>query len=130
MRYRLLIAEAVICLLAARLVIRLLPFRSLERIFTRPVLQVPQPSPDDVIRVRSAIASAVRHSPISFVCFPQAVAAQDMLRRRGLATTLHYGAASGASPLAAHVWLSRGDTGIVGHRVAAGFLDLARYTNS
>jgi len=44
--------------------------------------------------VRWAIWTATRHQRERVVCFPRAIAAQAMLRRRGVSTTLYYGAAS------------------------------------
>src|SRR5438874_1993502 len=44
-------------------------------------------------RVQWAVNAVARHSPVEFVCFPQALAGYWMLRRRGVPATLVYGVA-------------------------------------
>ena len=78
--------------------------------------------------MRSAIWTVTRHQRERIVCFPRAVAAQAMLRRRGVSTTLYYGATSQTDKgLSAHVWVQDGETDVVGKRSAAGVKVLARY---
>ena len=52
-----------------------------------------------------AVTAAARRLPLRLVCFQQALAAQLMLRRRGLDAKLHYGIALDQQDLAAHVWV-------------------------
>lgn len=116
---------------AARVAIRTLPFRWLVRSFKiEPSHRAPYADGGRRARedVRQAIASAARHLPGASVCFPRAVAAQAMLRRRGLATTLYYGAAVRADDgLVAHVWVEHEGEGIVGHEMASQYRVLVRY---
>jgi hypothetical protein len=66
-----------------------------------------------VTSVRWAIEAAARHLPWHPVCLPQAVAAQWMLRRRGIPSTLYLG----ADPTAdyhAHAWVRAGTTIVTG----------------
>jgi len=78
--------------------------------------------------VRWAIYTASHRLSENIVCFPRALAAQAMLRRRGVATTLYYGASrTPGKGLNAHVWLQDGDEGVVGIRAAPGYAVLARY---
>ena len=66
-------------------------------------------------RVGWAVEAVARHSPIQFACFPQAIAAKWMLRRRGLSSTLYLGAKFEAKDkLAAHAWLRVGDRILTG----------------
>ena len=128
---RWLLIEARLNLLAARLAIRLLPFRRLTAFFERPAARPEQSGAARaqlIKEVRWAIWTATRHQRERIVCFPRAIAAQAMLRRRGVSTTLYYGAASQAGQgLSAHVWVQDGEAEVVGKRSAAGVKVLARY---
>ena len=126
--------EAAAYLIAASLAIRLLPFRRLIPIFTRalPGAEVTGPARSRAIAdVRRAVRAAAARLPNRPVCFPQAVAAQAMLRRRAVATTLCCGANTAPGPgLNAHMWLMAGDEGVVGQEIAAQFPLLATYSNA
>lgn len=77
-----------------------------------------------------AVPRAARHLPWRPVCLPQALAAQLMLRRRGIPATLHLGVALDLEPgqkLSAHAWLTAGDMLIVGQRQRHRFTELARF---
>src|SRR4051812_13789873 len=107
-----LLSETIFALLMAWLMIRLLPFRRLVGFLEQPVKQ-PELTGDERSRairtVRHAIERATKHLPLPVVCFPQAVAAQMLLRRRRVATVLYYGATTLSGPkLIAHVWLQDG----------------------
>jgi hypothetical protein len=72
-------------------------------------------SSDGVERIRWAVLTVARYGPLSFVCFPQALAAHAMLRRRGIASIMHYGVRRSADrQLRAHTWLE------VDHRMLLG----------
>src|SRR5277367_3698601 len=95
-----LLLEASLLLLASRAVLRLMPFRWIARVVSRP----PAARPLDegaaqalVKRVRWAVLAGARHGIGRAVCFPQAIAAQVMLARRGVASTLHYGVATSST---------------------------------
>ena len=81
-------------------------------------------------RVAWAVARASRLTPWTSNCFPQAITAQFLLRRRGIATTLYLGAMlDDQDGMKAHAWLRCGRyvvTGRPGHRqygVVATFAD-------
>jgi hypothetical protein len=128
---RWLLIEAALWLLAARLALRVLPFRWLAKFFERP------PKAPEVVgaererlreEVRWAIHRATRQLPGKTVCFPRAITAQVMLRRRGMGTTLYYGAAKvPGQGLMTHVWVQDGNEGVIGHLMARGYHTLARY---
>ncbi len=128
---RWMLREAWVYLLLARLAIRFIPFRRLSWFFQRPA-QRPEAAGEVRARiikdVRWAIWTNTRHQRERIVCFPRAIAAQAMLRQRGVSTTLYYGAASQSDAgLTAHVWLQDGELGLIGHRTAAGHKVLARF---
>jgi len=128
---RWLIIEAAFYLLLARLALGLLPFRKMVWFLNR----VPKPSrlseaQRGLLRteVSWAITATAAHLPGKTVCFPRGIAAQTMLQRRGIATTLYYGAATlPEEGFAAHVWVQDGEQGVVGHLEAGQFNVLAVY---
>jgi len=147
--------EAVFCLLAARLALRVIPFRWLTPCFERPAerpeatyarrariwkssspkLYTPHKdtiSDDERKRLREGMQWLINEAawflPGETACFARAIAAQSILRRLGIGTTLFYGAATlPESGLTAHVWLQDGAVGIIGHDTAQRYHVLARY---
>ena len=118
---RLLLLEAFGSLLVARCSLVLLPVRWIFRWLESPVRTSPASagtdadSSDGVERIRWAVLTVSRYGPLSFVCFPQALAAHAMLRRRGIASIMHYGVRRSADrQLRAHTWLE------VDHRMLLG----------
>ncbi len=128
---RLLLIEATVYLLLARLALRVLPFRRIAAWLNRPS-QRAELTGEERERIRKEVVWAIertaRHLPGETVCFPRGLAAQTMLRRRSISTTLYYGAATlPERGLTAHVWVQDGDEGVVGHREAGSYHILARY---
>jgi hypothetical protein len=118
---RRLLLEAFAALLTARCALALLPVRWIFRWLESPVRAAPASpgagadSSDSVERIRWAVVTVARYGPLSFVCFPQALAAHAMLRRRGIASIMHYGVRRSADrQLRAHTWLE------VDHRMLLG----------
>ena len=119
-------AGAMAWLVFAAAAIRLLPFDALVRLAGWPLGANPPTPAGTVARVRWAMLAAARRAPWPPGCFEQGLAAQIMLRRRGVASSLHYGAAremKGA--LAAHVWVRDGGVDLIGGEAANGFASLA-----
>ena len=113
--------EAFAALLTARCALALLPVRWIFRWLESPVRAAPASaiahadSSDSIERIRWAVLTVARYGPLSFVCFPQALAAHAMLRRRGIASIMHYGVRRSADrQLRAHTWLE------VDHRMLLG----------
>ena len=132
---RALVAEAVLCLLLARLALIFVPFPKLARRLGRFV------PPDESRRLAAAPAApqvqlaadvgwavtrAARYVPFRAVCLPQAMAARLMLARRGITSTMHFGAARGEDrPLDAHAWLDAAGVEVTGYPVANRFAEIA-----
>ena len=123
--------EAALLLVVAKIALRVVPFSRLARWFEAPTRQPERQGEarrQTVIAVRRAIFRSGRRLPGVYVCFPRAIAAQTMLRRRGVSTTLVYGAATLPDKgLSGHVWVMDGDEGVIGHMKADEYHVLARY---
>ena len=132
---RALVVEAVSWLLLARLALILVPFPTLARrigTFVPPadprVARAAASRDDSRIAedISWAVTRAARHVPFKAVCLPQAMAARVMLKRRGVASVMHFGAAKGeAKPLNAHAWLDAAGVEVTGYPVAANFAEIA-----
>lgn len=136
-RRRALLAEAVACLFTARLALIFVPFPRLARrlgAFVPPadarVAQARSPSAEAdarlAIDIGWAVTRAARYVPFKAVCLPQAMAARVMLKRRGVKSVMHFGAAKGTEkPLDAHAWLDAAGVEVTGYPVAKNFAEIA-----
>jgi len=126
-----LLVEAMLYLLLARLTLICLPFKVLTWFMTR-LAKLPELQGEErksLIRaVRWSILRTSHRLPVKIVCFPRAIAAQAMLRRRRIGTTLYYGAATQPGKgLTSHVWVQDGQDGVIGYRAAHGYKIIAKY---
>jgi Uncharacterised nucleotidyltransferase/Transglutaminase-like superfamily len=78
-------------------------------------------------RIEWSIDAVVRHVPLTFVCFPQCLAAYFMLRRRHIASKLFYGVTRDADQLKAHTWVKVGDRTVVGGDLESRFTVLTTF---
>ncbi|MGA3311313.1 MAG: lasso peptide biosynthesis B2 protein [Xanthobacteraceae bacterium] len=136
-RRRALLAEAVAYLFAARLALIFIPFPRLARrlgTFVPPAdaraTQAGTATAPDQVQLAEAIGWAVtraaRYMPFRAVCLPQAMAARVMLKRRGVKSVMHFGAAKGTEkPLDAHAWLDAAGVEVTGYPVAENFAEIA-----
>jgi hypothetical protein len=119
-------AEALAAAAAASLMIRLLPFRTVGAYAARLPRRRRPADGAEVARLRAAVRGWGRRAPWRLVCFQQALALQMLLRRRGVASTLHYGIAR-EEELKAHVWLSVAGETVIGGEDAPRFTEIARF---
>jgi hypothetical protein len=117
-------AEAVCAVVLASLAIRLLPFPRVVALGSRPKRVHGESA--DVAALRGPVRGWASRVPWRALCFETAVALRMMLARRGIASTLHYGIAS-EDVLKAHVWLSLGQTVVVGGDGAADYTEVATF---
>ena len=128
---RLLLMQAIFWLAIAGLAISTLSFHRVGLLAARSVRCAAPP--DDVRlakinRIRWAIGAAAARVPWRALCFQQGLAAQWMLRRRGIASVLYYGAAQDEQKgLLAHVWVRDGDVDVIGGEIAPRFAVLATF---
>lgn len=126
-RERLLLGEALAALTLASLAIFLLPFRLVARAASRGAAQG-EADAETVDAVRRAVEGWARRVPWRAVCFQRGLAVHWMLRRRGIASLLHYGVRRGEDrALAAHVWVSASGRDAIGGEVAGGYVCLATF---
>jgi Transglutaminase-like superfamily len=120
--------EAALLLSLAALARRAAPFHTLAAWSARPPRTRPGPSAVEQQAVAAHIASAAHHLPWPENCLEKALAAQTMLRARGIPSQLVYGVGHDAQGrLTAHAWL-RGPFGVVvGGEAAGDFTPVARF---
>lgn len=128
---RLLLLEATILLAVAAMAIGILPFRLVGRLAALlPSRQKPSRDMSEAIvqRIRWALGSCASRVPWRAMCFQQGLAAQLMLRRRGIPSVLYYGAApDDQRGLSAHVWVRFDDIEVVGGDIASRFAVLTTF---
>lgn len=126
-----LVAEALVAVAFAGFAIRLWSFnRILQFVGRPPAMASLSPAERAAIgaRIGWAVPAAAKRLPWRATCFPQGLAAQWMLRRRGIAGTFYYGASINDASLDAHVWVMDGERGIVGVREASAMRTLVQVT--
>jgi hypothetical protein len=123
-RALLLEASATLAMVSAAL--PLLPFKRVIRLGSVPLREASEHTAKEVV---SAIEMAGRRLPWRIVCIHKGLAAQRMLRRRGLDARLHYGI--GSKPdrdgLAAHVWVSLHGVPVIGGEESHGFAPVGAF---
>ena len=125
-----LMAEALILLAAASAMVRLLPFRRIVRLAQSPLRAAGENSVD-LDRLRRAIEAWARRVPWRAMCIQCALALHLLLRRRGIASELHYGIRKAAErPLSAHVWLSVDGVTLIGGEAAAEHVPVATFRST
>ena len=130
-RDRLLLLEAIFWLALASLAIAVLPFTHLGRLALFPVCGQAPPQQRrlaETLRVRWAVVACARRVPWRAMCFQQGLAAQFMLRRRGIPSVLSYGVApDNERGLSAHVWVRDRDVDVIGGEIASRYAVLATF---
>lgn len=119
-------AEALSGILAASLAVRAVPFRRVMRWTRHPHRRRPA-DPATVAEIRRVTLAAARRVPWRALCFEQGLTAAWMLRRRGFAADVHYGAATIDGELKAHVWVRSGRKDVVGCENSDEYALLARF---
>lgn len=120
---RWLLAEAMLAVLAVRLGLWIVPFRRLcvwaERLSTWQARS--QFAPD---RIAWAVAGVSQYIPAAS-CLTQAMAAQALLARRGVAARLRIGVAKNSyGQLAAHAWLELDGHALIGGAISKNYIPL------
>lgn len=99
---------------AVRLGLTLLPLRTLRGLLERAsAAEAPPPLPASPAAVGAAVRAAARGVP-SAHCLVEALAAEAMLRRRGVPAQLHLGVRRDGERIGGHAWLETDGEVIVG----------------
>lgn len=128
-----LLGEAMLALVVAASSLKILPFRRLVAFAGRSTPHAhSEPREREraraIARVRWGVQVCARRAPWRAKCFEQGLAAAWMLRRRGIAATLHYGVAKDPDGgLIAHVWVRAMGQDVIGCETACAFTDVARF---
>ncbi len=120
-----LLAQTFVVLVGARMALRVVPVSRILRWQAAPVREAAdgeQAGQREL--VRWAVEVVARRSPMEFVCFPRCLAGSFLLRRRGVASKLHYGVRREDGRLATHTWLESGDEVLVGGDVKDAYATL------
>jgi len=121
------IGEAAAALSAGAVAVRLVPFARIPKMLAPHEGERPGSNAKDVEIVRRALDAWTRRLPLPPKCFARGLAAYWMLRRRGHAPQLYYGAATIAGKLKAHVWVRSDGLDVVGCDVAGDYALLATF---
>lgn len=131
-----LLAEATARLITARIRLAVSPFRKVAPTlgnFVPPtdprIAERRAPAAPDQAHIARqvgwAVASAARHVPFKAVCLPQAMAAHAMLKRRGIASAVHFGARKNdEKPIDAHAWLDAAGVEVTGYPLESGMTEI------
>jgi len=123
---RLYLREASFTLLLARLAVRCIPSARIFAWAKRPPRRMCRFAADDV-RWTAWAVERVASGRVKSACLPQALAAQAMLRRRGISSRLCLGVARYGGETLAHAWLEVGDDKVVGDKEAHAFTRVAEF---
>jgi hypothetical protein len=111
---KLFFSEAYFLQLTVGLLLKLIPFRKIPRLFSSPSRLTPPVSPLIPEQIKQAIQRSGRVAPWRNKCLVQSLAARRMLNRRKISSQLSFGVAKGANGRTiAHAWLKAGDFEIV-----------------
>jgi hypothetical protein len=128
---RRLLTESLMCLVAARLAIALLPMpwvlRRVGTLQQKSEFETPAVDGATARRVASAIRTISRHVPSLGSCLAQALAGHVMLRRRGISCTICLSVARHDGRLAAHAVLRSGRVVLTGAEVEEQYTPVAHY---
>lgn len=117
---KVLLVRAFALVAAVRVGLRVLPFRTVQRLIDYPLMPVqPRPNPihverDYQRRVVSAVEAIGRRLLGDKPCLVQALVAQRFMRQGGYDSTLRIGVAKDGHELLAHAWLERNGRIIIG----------------
>lgn len=128
------LAEAMVLLMLAAPLVRFMPLSLIGRIAAAGPFGGPPATPDraEVLTwmVAWAVDRAAKRSPFRAKCFEQGLAAQLMLRRRGIDSTMFYGVGSASNAkrfIRAHVWIETEHYPVIGDPEPGGFALLATW---
>lgn len=127
---RALLAEATLRLAAARAAVLFMPFKRLAPRLGEPMTETSTdalPAEGWPDRIGWAIRVASRATPWKTPCLAEAIAAQRMLQRRQIPSTLYLGLTKDGAVMKAHAWLRCGDATVTGESPRDQFTPVASF---
>ena len=127
---RVLLPEAALALVVARLIIGTLPFRFAVRFYRlQRGTALALAEDEKASQIGWAVRAVASRTPWTSTCLMQSLAGAVLLRRRGLGSTVHLGVAraSSTAALEAHSWLICGDQVLTGAAGRERFTSVAAY---
>jgi hypothetical protein len=136
-----LMLEAAALLIVARVALVLVPFPRIGRYLgklRKPSEQVPDVQDEIAVKVRrvgGSVNAVANRFPAEMVCLPRALAAWQMLHRRGIASRLHFGTPLTPDPkrgrgLQTHAWLSSSGVRVTGYPLADECVELGYFART
>jgi len=114
-------------LAVARVWLLVLPFRELAGRLGTGAASV-EADPEWLERIARAVGAAAAHVPWRSDCFPQSIAAYQLLKRRGYASTIHLGVErAGEGELRGHAWVTCGQVTVTGGREVERYAEIHRF---
>jgi hypothetical protein len=126
-----------VLLVLARAAISLVPLRRITRLLGAPMAETASGELDPAEsryarRVGWCIEKLSPHTPTESNCYPQALTARVLLHRKGIPSTIYYGAAfePGRPALATHAWRRCGSLIVTGGRTGRRFEPLTYFADA
>ena len=117
LREQMLLLEALLMHLWTGLLLKIIPFRWIRRVFSSRKSKVESRKSGEIELIRNAIQRAGRVSPWRNKCLVSSLAGRCMLRRRKISSQLSLGVAkSQEGKTIAHAWLKAGEYEVVDRR--------------
>ena len=117
LREQMLFLEALLMHLWTGLLLKIIPFRWIRRVFSSRKSKVESRKSGEIELIRNAIQRAGRVSPWRNKCLVSSLAGRCMLRRRKISSQLSLGVAkSQEGKTIAHAWLKAGEYEVVDRR--------------
>jgi len=124
------VAEAVLEVIRAEIELRRVPFHRLARRLGQPGAESSGTDggrEDEARLVRGCLWTASSRLPWKPRCLVMVFAGHRMLERRGIASTVYFGAAASTGKLATHAWLRSGGVYVSGEGPLKDFTVLASF---
>lgn len=123
--------EAMLSLVEATCIVFWLPGGVMAGMLRRHAAEAPPAARPQDVREAAAVAATVRRLSAKLPrpprCLTRAVCVHLMLRRRGIAHTVHFGVRKKDGGVEAHAWVSSGGRALIGGRESAGLQPIASY---
>ena len=136
-----LMLEAAFWLSVSRAALVLVPFPRIGRYLgkmqkpTSQVLNGQDETADRVRRIGCSVNAVANRFPAEMVCLPRALAAWQMLHRRGIPSRLHFGTPLTPDPergpgLQTHAWLTSSGVRVTGYPIADNCVELGYFART